>query len=739
MRFWILFILILFTNVSWAEENCEIHGLPLSADTHHHTQKLTCEIKRHAECDRYFPREFEKALYMRKCGAEEESLEPNFVKTLRYCDTMFMTALADMGIALAQSASHAVVNAYMYLRHSTPSEVAQDMSKATFAVGRSGVVAAQTALCVANPICVKDLTTKFVKDISTPGSESRKVFKVLLGTAKEKLFDNINYVQCLNEEALAAYKCSAAISAFIPAYQVKAMLAARGWAQFTTVQNLADIEKAGAKIVAAQAETLTVGQFTTQYATRNLTNPLQNEAWIGLATKAEEPGRFFVDSQNRALKFINDNLKNKTLADALTNKHNEMVATALRQFKKNHPGIDVHLYSDYKGMRASIRGPPGQQAKLMKELSSELIKVDQNFTNFVKVHKYLPGEAFKKPLVATGIRQTYDESNILSRFGAGKTWKDVSQAWQQTESVRSRIQTRFGNTPLMKTVPGTQKKVLTADVFEVIRKKPNNQTVVNILNRRYGTKLTLDDAAELRRYFEQVDMFSPGLLLAKRVQHRFDLALNGGFTTDFAGVGSFNAEATAIGLTRGKNLENAIVEVRNAERVVTQNLNSLKVNTQKQVQEVLRRNNISSNITISGDDMVVVPNKPIPFQVRQQIVLAQAKAGVPSSMRTSFFPPGMANAQARAVLATEGEGVEKILRARLETVLTRQELKELIFATDMQGTRPGFGPVHLMMNVPSKMSPVRVQLIKKQFSLSVRDMEAALRSTGRQSRFTIAP
>lgn len=500
---------------------------------------------------------------------------------------------------------------------------------------------------------------------------------------------------------------------------------------------LARASAGGRAMSVAATKPVELRAFVTEFSTDKLTTPAENAKWIEAVTVEKTPGQIIVDSQNRFLKQINDKVKDKALADAITNKSNRMMADTVEAFRAKNPGITVDYYSDYKGMRAVVRGPPEQQQRIMSALASELRRTEAELSKFIKDHKLLPDEFLDAQIVSTGVRESYDESNIMSRIGSKYSWEEIEGLWQQTERAREQLAAKFGETKLMRTAPGTKKKIFKAETIEVIRKKLDDREAAAILSRRYAVDVSPEDVARIRENLGQVNNFTPGLMLAERVKHRFDRGQHGGLTIDFAGVGSFNLEATQIGLAQGENLKDAIVKIRTAEEGVTRELNAIKRETTKQVEGILRRNGISSQITISGDDFVAIPNKPIPDSVKQEIVLATSKGD--SVKRASFFPPGMGTAQKRAILAAEGEGIEKILRSRLEKFLSPTELSSLTFTIDMRGNRPGFGPVGLIINVPQGMSKTKVQTINQQFGLSVQDMSEGLRKQGRESRFTVAP
>lgn len=502
---------------------------------------------------------------------------------------------------------------------------------------------------------------------------------------------------------------------------------------------------------ATPAAPIPQNEFLERWATRNATNRLQNEEYIRLARLGRQPGRFYLDTQNSALKFLNDNLRDKSLVDAIGNRYNSMVQEALDNFKAAHPGVSIDAYSDYKSFRAAVSGPEGQEAALMAELATIMDRTNASFVDEIRRSNYVGGAFLQDNWFKAGIGRTADEANLVTRFSrrdgdAGTTLFDsqanqtrITNAWQIAQTTRAQLANRFRDTPLMRTVAGTNSSVPTAEVLEVVRKNFDDVDVARILSARHGVVVTPADALRLRLYFNQVDQFSPGLMIPQRVEHRFDLAEQGGFSIDFAGVGSLNAEATAIGLTEGNTLLDAITAVRRREEGVTDALDALKARTETAMRDVLNRHGITADITVSGDDMLVVPNRPLNPAIQRELAEAQARAaGDPSGIRTSFFREGIADQPTRSIQATIGETVEKKLRKRLEDLLPQSDLRQTLFAVDMRGTSAGTGGVGLEIVNPN-LSPEALQIMQREFNLAIGDINKELRAAGQTGDLSRAP
>lgn len=487
-------------------------------------------------------------------------------------------------------------------------------------------------------------------------------------------------------------------------------------------------------------------EFVDSWRDRIATYPAQNQRYIDDALRGEQPGLFYLDTQNTALKRLNDTLRDKNLVDALGNRYNDMVMSAVEEFRSRHPGIEVNFYSDYKSLRASIRGPPGQENALMAELAGIMDQTSDEFLALLRAGNYASPELIDERWFRAGLGRTSDEANLVTRFsrraedtptatfGNIGAQTRIRGAWQEAELTRRDIARRFEGSPLLRSVEGSDVVVPRAEVFEVVRKNSSPEDIARILSGRYQRTVSVEDAQRLQTYFQQVDQFSPGLLIPSRIEHNLEDAVHGGFSIDFAGVGSVNAEATAIGLASGQTVRDSMVGIRNREALVTRDLDALKSRTETAVRDVLARHDIRADITVSGDDMVVVPNRVLTPEIRREIAVAQVDAQrgtstTASGMRTSFFREGIPDETARSVQATIGESIEKKLRSRLEGQLSQTELQNTLFAVDMRGTSPGSGGVGLEI-VNRNLSPESRRIIERELGSAIDDVNRELQATG---------
>lgn len=455
-------------------------------------------------------------------------------------------------------------------------------------------------------------------------------------------------------------------------------------------------------------------EFVNSYLSRGLTTPEENRIFIDLAMNdGNVPGLFFVDSQNQLLKNLNDTIKDKPLIDALSNRHSELIDETLEAFKSRNSGVSIIPYSDYKGVRFAIQSnPPGAQGRLMSELRDLLDEADAKFMQELGQDKFttLRGKIDAEQWFSTSIARTADEANVQARFKPGTTWEEINAVWLEVNSQRRRLENTLGGTTLMRAVPGSSARIPTEAVFAVLRKHSDPNDVRGILNLKFNTNISDVDAKDLIAYYDQIDFFSPGLMIDERVVHDFSDATFGVITGDIRNLGARNLAANAEGMSRGLTIEQSITRTRAAEQAITTQINEFKERSVNAIRSVLAENNIEVRVTVSGDDLVAVPRGPLTQEIKEEILLAQARAGVPSDMRVSFTAPNIDSPSSGALVAVEGEGIEKRIRASLELneSFSERELNDLIIAADMRGLKEGEGQVDLIINSGLRPGQIRV-------------------------------
>lgn len=476
----------------------------------------------------------------------------------------------------------------------------------------------------------------------------------------------------------------------------------------------------------------TEAEVIERYGDDVITDAEQNAEFMKLATSTrQQPGIVFVDAQNSMLKWLNDNVKNKTLIDALNNRHSRLLQNAIDDLEFKYPGLKVETYSDYKGIRFAVKGPAGKEDKLADDLRKAIEDADKKFQSELAQGDYLKEgtRATDERWFSTGIGETADIANVQARFPPGTTRRDVEDTFFTVKSLRTDLEKKYGTTPLMRDVSegDVAAKIPTAEVFELLRKNKDNDQVARILQGRHGISLDGDEVEKFRTYATEADRFSPGLLIGSRTEHNFDNATSGAITLDFGGVGSLNAESTAEALARGFSFKRSVMYTRSNEKAVSDYLDLTKNETEAAIRDVFSKRDIDVDITFSGDDMVIVPSVPVDETLKREILSAQRSAqekvleqtNQNTNVRVSFVREGIPVSENRAILAAEGEGIEKILRNRLEFTMSQEELRKVTFSTDMLGTSRGQGGVRLLIG--GDLNPERREKLAEEFAAAVQD------------------
>jgi hypothetical protein len=442
------------------------------------------------------------------------------------------------------------------------------------------------------------------------------------------------------------------------------------------------------------------------YVEKEFTTVKQNETWIAFAQSTRPKGKVFFDVENAAMKKLNDTTKDKNLVTALTNKHKDFVLEEVMALQKKYPGLEIHPYSDFKSLRFAFSGniPKG----LEKDLDEAFKKANKAFFEQSDVAE-VTSKVGDKNWFHAGMGETADQANMAARYsrassevGSVQKWgtpyvtENVGTSYKASELWRTELQQKFGNTPLMEPVAGTNKRILNREVFDIIKKNSDDEVARGTLKARFGTKVTDSEIKQMREYSLLVDEFQPGIHVAKREIANFTNSPHGGLSADFAGMGSYNFSSTAEALARSKNMDDVLMYSREGEREVTKLFNQRKDEFKSSIERVLSKKTGFESIC-SGDDCVVLPKKPLDPSTKSELINELAQSSSPSSLRLAFVPDKVKVADDRIKLATHGESIEKEMRKYLEGEIPAAKSRNLIFGIDMQTTQIGAGDVKLIL------------------------------------------
>lgn len=469
--------------------------------------------------------------------------------------------------------------------------------------------------------------------------------------------------------------------------------------------------------------------------TYQATSPAQNKKWIEMAKEGSKGKALFFDVENAAMKKLNDRLGDKNLVTSLTNLHKTMLQKEFGQWAKKYPGLDISLYSDFKSLRFALKGDltPELRTKLKSEFAAITKDVNEQFAD--KVASLRPGvpSTIDSPQTwfKAGIGDTADQAGLAAR--KSRNSRDISAV--DIDTIRPRIQTQLKGIEelrlkVSKDLPvdlvDSKNGIPHMDVIEYVRKKgdlfkEDPATFQKNFQKRFNHNLSEEQLGDLVGYLKQIDQFSPGLWLEKRVVANLDAAKNGGFSADFKGMGAKNLQQVAIDLSKNPNsMDKTLDTLRAGEGIVTKGFDKNKNWYTEVVTKTLKEDGIKTKNLCSGDDCVSIPTQAIPDLTKEKIMRAIAKNSAPDGQRLSFIPPGIAPEQ-RTLLAVHGELIEKQVRNQLtgftDGQLPPDVLKKVAFAIDMP-KQVGSGAPRLMISTSPgfTLSATEKSIIQKAYS-----------------------
>jgi hypothetical protein len=358
---------------------------------------------------------------------------------------------------------------------------------------------------------------------------------------------------------------------------------------------------------------------------------------------------------------------------------------------------------------------------------------------------------------SAGIGQTADQAGVAARQARKmvenrdevtrgvrftRVRAQLLKALSETESIRVNainVVRKYG--PQAFRLIGSDKPVVFNEhFFEVMRKSAAGELheLRAALKRNFNIEFSDAEVRELKKYYNKVDDFSPGVWVEKRTLANLDNAKAGGFSADFKGMGAKNLEQVAKDLANNPNdLDEALEAIREGEKSVTEIFNQNKQNYRETVEGTLKRFNIKVDQACSGDDCVSMVASPLTQEMEREIVQAFSKSEQASNLRLSFIPPNVLGPQ-RSELAVHGEMIEKKIRASIigfgDYEIAPEVLKRLNFAIKMP-VQIRRGSVELILGKSDdfELTDDQADLIKKGFQKAVRQVNREIEGTGEYS------
>ena len=548
--------------------------------------------------------------------------------------------------------------------------------------------------------------------------------KSLVNIAKEKIQTQYDRYNCYTELAQEELACYAIGTVFDPT------LAAGYFLKGARVASAAGRAlKAESALAQTTARLVTHAELKSRYVQFSPTTVAQNEAWIAKAESGSRSRTFF-DVENSQLKHLNDTLKDKDLVTGLTNYHKDVLFKKVKALEEANPGLVVSSYSDFKSSRFAFEGKV--PADLEEQLAKVLKETNQEFTASVSAMRELKGT---EGWFRAGVGKTADEANVaarysrqvsdneLQRFSNSGLAKSLETKMSVVEAERVSLRQQFNGTGLI------EKNGFHQDVFDLARKNTDPRQLEIALKGRFALESVPAGSIEkLQSYVKDVDEFSPGIHIAKREVTTLSDAQFGGLSADIIGLGGANLKATANALADSKSLAEALEKTRRAERGVTNDFIAQKNFYESTIARSVEPGKLRT--VCSGDDCISTAIAPLTAQEKQRIVQEIASSKYSGTFRFSFVSDGVRNPEARTILSTHGESLEKTLRASLTTSMEPNKLKGLTFGIDLQTRELNRGPVRLILGEGENLRLTQREraLIEERFEEAVRSFNAQNRS-----------
>jgi hypothetical protein len=471
------------------------------------------------------------------------------------------------------------------------------------------------------------------------------------------------------------------------------------------------------------------------------TTPKQNQTFIDAAHKSNTGSSIVMYTDNYKQKDLNKTMK--AVVTAMNNKRDEIFLEEASALLERFPNVERLPYSDYKAVSQRFSAKPPAKS-LPPNFENEL--AEMNMRALEKLRKYAvdnkivdedPSEWFR-----TGFGDTVGEAADTAREMRNRSSRDTANfndpsiLKMRNESLRNitryqkQIALIFKGTPIMRDKLITRgPDFLKKEVFELYRKYPEPENFNRVMRDRYSLKADDSELATIRNYIDEVNTFSPPILVAKRKVVTLNDAYHGGLSIDFAGQGGANLYSTAQALSTTQNSKQALDITRLEEFHETRDFLAKQDVVRQKIEEVLTRHKSTARIDASGDDMVVKFDQKLKPEVIQEINVALVEAVSPSALRITQAAPAPTGVKAffagsRTIddISVHGENIEKAARVILEGKIPKSRLDEVGLLIDMTDSK-----------APALVRTSRVKLSDKEISEINEAFAAALIKTTKKS------
>ena len=486
---------------------------------------------------------------------------------------------------------------------------------------------------------------------------------------------------------------------------------------------------------------MTRNQFTSENLKRGLTTKKQNVRWVKIADMDPQPeGIRYLDTENAAVKVLNDTTLDKNFVTAMTNKHKQLVMDRIQSLEAKYPDIEFIPYSDFKSFRFAFRPKPPLKElpnNFYSDVDKAFKQANKDLSDILKDNGLVNQFSDSRDWFKAGYGETADGAADLSRYS--RTAPDSNYArtrdriytetretdLKMAELYRGSVQSSMKGSDLLEETAMGGEFIPKAEVFDAVRKTNTVEETQEFLLKTTGNQVSLQDAKKLRTYTGMVDKFSPSLRITKRESSVLN-GKYGGITIDLVGAGSKNLTETSRATAGAKTIDEVFVKARAGEKEVTALLDAKKLEVKDTVMPILKKHGINGRFVASGDDITIVPtNKPISDEIQKEIADALAATKEPSSFRMGMVGTGIRTTQDRMILATTMEDVVK--KTVLKVDVPPEIRKQVFISAQTDATAVGKGQVKMIIG--GKISPAIRKKYEEAFKKAIQEINEKTKSS----------
>lgn len=493
-------------------------------------------------------------------------------------------------------------------------------------------------------------------------------------------------------------------------------------------------------------------QLIEEFGNVKVTTPEQNRAFIQLkeSSKPDQMDRAFLVMDNTKLGDINNVTSNKLLANAITNKHIARVQEAMTDLAKNYKpakiklvsnsgdaasGVSLVPYSSFKsGAYAFVtEGGAVLPDEFMSLVGQRMVQLNQEYYNYLRQLDVLPENIDPMFLFRSGLDRTYRDAEQAAR--QARTISDINRPRSMTEAqIRDQTERSFAMAQLAQQIHANRLKgtdlvaqsmqgkwVLSAKGLDLIKKAKKPEVLAQQIRMTTGVSINEKQAALLIKHKSETDVFIPSTLVETRASPVLD-SIHGGINFDLVGAGAEGSYQSQLAIAHSKNVDDLFENAEKGERVVTEILNRRRAAVRAATEPVMKKYGVQGRFVESGDDMAfIAENKPVPQAALDEVVRNLSRTTEPSKVRMSAVGEDIDSVETRMNIGTQGEAIEKSVRARLVGVLPDELQSKIVIAVKMETKKIGSGQARLMLGSDAEITPFQRQQIEKAFQQAAQE------------------